>query len=188
MPEISFLTNHAKTLLVITHDLRIRTPDIARLLDLTERRTRRIVADRARTGCSERVGRDADPNAAVMDAQSVKTVEASADSSGYDGHKCLKGWKRHLLVDTLGLLIAVYFTPADRLDPAARASSWQSWQSWQAWRSACHDSGRSGRMRPTAARTWPTGASSRVAGSSRTSSASQAPDRRARSAVRAQRA
>jgi hypothetical protein len=38
-----------------------------------------------------------------MDAQSVKTVEASARRSGYDGYKRIKGRKRHLLVDTLGV-------------------------------------------------------------------------------------
>jgi putative transposase len=66
----------------------------------------------------ERVGRDVDPSAAIMDSQSVKTVEESAHIRGYDGHKCLKGRKRHLLVDTLGLPIAVYVTPGDLSDPA----------------------------------------------------------------------
>jgi putative transposase len=66
----------------------------------------------------ERVGREADPSAAIMDAQSVKTVEESARISGYDGGKQVKGRKRHLLVDTLGLPIAVYVTPADLSDPA----------------------------------------------------------------------
>jgi len=51
----------------------------------------------------ERVGRHPDPSAAVMDSQSVKTVEESARIRGYDAHKCIKGRKRHLLVDTLGL-------------------------------------------------------------------------------------
>lgn len=51
-----------------------------------------------------------------MDAQSVKTVEESARISGYDAHKCVKGRKRHLLVDTLGLPISVYVTPADMHD------------------------------------------------------------------------
>jgi putative transposase len=32
----------------------------------------------------------------------VKTVEESAPISGFDAHKCVKGRKRHLLVDTLG--------------------------------------------------------------------------------------
>lgn len=32
---------------------------------------------------------------------------------GFDPHKCVKGRKRHVLVDTLGLLLSVYVTPAD---------------------------------------------------------------------------
>jgi putative transposase len=65
----------------------------------------------------ERVGRHPDPSAAIMDSQSVKTVEESAHICGYDAHKCVKGRKRHLLVDTLGLPIACYVTPADMSDP-----------------------------------------------------------------------
>jgi transposase len=60
-----------------------------------------------------RVGRHPDPSAAIMDSQSVKTVEESAHIRGYDAYKCVKGRKRHLLVDTLGLPIARYVTPAD---------------------------------------------------------------------------
>jgi putative transposase len=60
-----------------------------------------------------RVGRHPDPSAAIMDSQSVKTVEESASVRGYDAHKCIKGRKRHLLVDTLGLPITGYVTPAD---------------------------------------------------------------------------
>jgi putative transposase len=60
-----------------------------------------------------RVGRHPDPSAAIMDSQSVKTVEESAHICGYDAHKCVKGRKRHLLVDTLGLPITNYVTPAD---------------------------------------------------------------------------
>jgi putative transposase len=59
-----------------------------------------------------RVGRDADPSAASMDAQSVKTVEESGRIRGYDAHKGVKGRKRHLLVDTLGLPLSWYVTPA----------------------------------------------------------------------------
>jgi putative transposase len=61
----------------------------------------------------EHVGRNADQSAAIVDSQSVKTVEESAHIRGYDAHKCVKGRKRHLLVDTLGLPIASYVTPAD---------------------------------------------------------------------------
>jgi transposase len=51
-----------------------------------------------------------------MAAQSVKTVEESGRIRGFDAHKCVKGRKRHLLVDTLGLPPSVYVTPADRPD------------------------------------------------------------------------
>jgi hypothetical protein len=40
----------------------------------------------------ERVGRDAYPSTAVMDAQTVETVEESARVSGYDGHACMYQW------------------------------------------------------------------------------------------------
>jgi putative transposase len=61
----------------------------------------------------ERVGRHPDPSAAILDSQSVKTVEESAHIRRFDSHKCVRGRKRHLLVDTLGLPIACYVTPAD---------------------------------------------------------------------------
>jgi len=62
------------------------------------------------------VGRNAHPSAAIIDAQSVKTVEESASISGFDAHKHVKGRKRHLLVDTLGLPLAIYVSPADMHD------------------------------------------------------------------------
>ena len=63
-----------------------------------------------------RAGKDHQPTAALMDSQSVKTVEESAHPSGYDAHKNIKGRKRHLLVDTLGLPLSVYLTSADVQD------------------------------------------------------------------------
>ncbi len=42
-----------------------------------------------------RVGKASQPSAAIMDAQSVKTVEESASIRGYDGHKRIEGRKRH---------------------------------------------------------------------------------------------
>ncbi len=51
-----------------------------------------------------------------MDSQSVKTVEESAGLSGFDAHKHVKGRKRHILVDTLGIPISIYVTPADTHD------------------------------------------------------------------------
>ncbi len=59
------------------------------------------------------MGKNAEPSAAIMDSQSVKTVEESSCISGFDAHKHVKGRKRHVLVDTLGLPLSVYVTPAD---------------------------------------------------------------------------
>jgi putative transposase len=64
----------------------------------------------------KRVGKDPQPTAAIIDSQSVKTTEESAHPSGYDAHKNVKGRKRHLLVDTLGLPLSVYVTSADVQD------------------------------------------------------------------------
>jgi putative transposase len=64
----------------------------------------------------QRAGRDPHPSAAIMDAQSVKTVEESAHISGFDAYKRVKGRKRHLLVDTLGIPLSYYVTPADMHD------------------------------------------------------------------------
>ena len=56
-----------------------------------------------------------------MDSQSVKTTEESGLIKGYDGGKQVKGRKRHLLVDTLGLLLSVYVTPANTSDEVSQA-------------------------------------------------------------------
>ena len=63
-----------------------------------------------------RVGKYPDPSAAIIDAQSVKTVEESGGIRGFDAHKWVKGRKRHLLVDTLGLPFSWYVSPADMPD------------------------------------------------------------------------
>lgn len=64
----------------------------------------------------QRLGRNPHPSAAIMDAQSVKTMEESAHISGFDAYKRVKGRKRHLLVDTLGIPLSFYVTPADMHD------------------------------------------------------------------------
>ncbi|WP_184907241.1 IS5 family transposase [Streptomyces luteogriseus] len=66
-------------------------------------------------------GRRAEPTAAVVDAQSVKTSANVAETSqGIDAGKKIKGRKRHLITDTLGLVLAVLVTAANVQDTTGK--------------------------------------------------------------------
>lgn len=76
--------------------------------------------DRLRGRVREKLGREAEPTAGVIDSQSVKAdAVVGADSRGFDGGKLINGRKRHVVVDTLGLLLGVMVTAADVGDRAA---------------------------------------------------------------------
>lgn len=62
--------------------------------------------DSLREHLRQKLGRQAKPSVAIIDSQSVKTVGKSRQR-GYDAGKKIKGRKRHIAVDTLGLLLVV---------------------------------------------------------------------------------
>jgi transposase len=66
----------------------------------------------------EQEGREASPSAAIIDSQSAKAAQkgASLDPQGYVVGKKVTGRKRHILVDTLGLLLSVAVHPANVQD------------------------------------------------------------------------
>jgi putative transposase len=73
------------------------------------------VLDRLRELARVAAGKQSEPTAAVMDSQSVKTT-GHGEERGYDAGKNVKGRKRHVLVDTLGLLLLVLVTRASLQD------------------------------------------------------------------------
>jgi len=64
------------------------------------------IHDRLRDQLREEAGREMSPSAAIIDSQSVKTTETGGPR-GYDAGKKINGRKRHIAVDTMGLLLAV---------------------------------------------------------------------------------
>lgn len=79
--------------------------------DGTWDRVHDLLRDRVR----EVDGRDPQPSAAVLDSQSVKSAEGG-EAIGYDAGKRVRGRKRHLLVDTNGLLLRVIVHSASLQD------------------------------------------------------------------------
>ncbi|MBN8750023.1 MAG: IS5 family transposase [Variovorax sp.] len=77
------------------------------------------ILDAARRAIRAAAGRDEAPSAAAIDSQSVRTAAGGADEVGTDGGKRVKGRKRHIATDTLGLLLAVVVTAANVSDGRA---------------------------------------------------------------------
>ena len=69
----------------------------------------------------QKANRHASPSVGVIDSQSVKNSEWGVVLKGFDGNKKVQGRKRHLVVDTLGLVLVVVHAANQHDSPAARA-------------------------------------------------------------------
>jgi putative transposase len=80
--------------------------------------TLEAIHDRLREKVRKAEGRKRTPSAGSIDSQSVPATEGG-DARGYDANKKVNGRKRHVAVETLGLLLAVVVTAASADDGAA---------------------------------------------------------------------
>jgi len=104
--------------------------------------------DGLRIQVRQALGRNPDPTAAAADSQSVRAAETVAKTSrGYDAGKKINGRKRHIVVDTCGLLLVVLVTGAGVQDrDAARLLLWALRTCFPTVRLLWADGGYSGQL------------------------------------------
>ncbi len=91
-----------------------------------------LIHETLRSFVRREAGKRTQPTAAILDSQTVRSADHSGER-GYDAGKKTKGRKRHILVDTLGLLLWICVTPANVSEKAgarcflSQALKWFGW-------------------------------------------------------------
>ena len=98
--------------------------------------------------CRIEAGRGPEPSAAIIDSQSVKAAQTVATNSrGFDAGKKINGRKRHIAVDTLGLLLTVLITAAGIQDrDAAKPLLWNLRRAFPTVKLTWADGGYAGKL------------------------------------------